>query len=108
LDRAANGHVWIHTESKRAFRRVRRILILRCGFIRWGVWIPPIAGEGIFPDYIRGGLRIHAGYDDWLGYDFLAANTATDTFLIAFVSKYFSTYENRLKTVDREATNSHT
>lgn len=107
LDRAADGHVWIRTESKAAFKRIRRTLIFRHGFIRWGSWIPPITDEAIFPDYIRWGLRIRSGWDNWVGFDFLAANNATDTFLIAFADKYFPMCENLLTNPERDSENRH-
>ena len=58
-------------------------------FYRWGVYIPPITDEAIFPDYRRGRLRIHAGWDNWVGYDFLSANDATDEFLRTFLRRHF-------------------
>lgn len=88
LDKAANGHNWLNTESRRAAKRVGRYLMFRHGFIRWGVYIPPIADEAILPSYIRWGLRIHSGWDNWIAYDFLSANDETDTFLEQFVARH--------------------
>jgi hypothetical protein len=97
VDKAANGHVWIYAESKREFRRIRRFLMFRYGFWRWGSWIPPITDEGIYPDYRRGHLRIHSGWDIWIGFDFLSANTETDQFLDAFIRCHLPDCTERAK-----------
>jgi hypothetical protein len=96
VDKAANGHIWIYTESKREFRRIRRILMFRYSFWRWGSWIPPITDEGIYPDYRRGRLRIHSAWDIWIGFDFLSANTETDQYLSAFIRRHLPDCRNVL------------
>ena len=88
VDIAANGHVWIQTESKAIAKKIGRLLMFRYWFFRWGLFVPPITDEAIFPDYRRGKLRIHAGWDNWVGYDFVSANDATDKFLRRFVDKH--------------------
>ena len=86
---AANGHTWIQTESRSRAKKIGRLLVFRHFFYRWGVFVPPLTDEAIFPDYRRGRLRIHAGWDNWVGYDFLSANDATDEFLRLFLAKHF-------------------
>jgi hypothetical protein len=58
------------------------------GFWRWGIYIPPITDEAIYPSYIRWGLKIMSGWDNWVGYDFLSANAKTDHFLEQFIGKH--------------------
>lgn len=62
--------------------------MFRYGFLRWGVWIPPITDDAVYPDFIRGKLRIYAGYDNWFGYDLLASNAPTDAFLQRFYERH--------------------
>ena len=89
LDKAANGHVWLHTESRRKAWKVSILLMFRYGFWRWGVWIPGVTDEAIYPDFRRGALRIHSGWDNWVGHDFLAANKQSDVFLTSFARRHF-------------------
>ena len=88
VKRAANGHIWIATEAKEEARRIGRLLIFRHGFWRWGRSFPRITDEEIFPTYRRFGLKILAGRDNWVGFDFLSANDATDIFLLKFVRRH--------------------
>ena len=88
LQTAANGRAWITTHSRRRRLWLGFLLTFRYGFYRWGAWIPPIADEGIYPDFIRGRLRIHAGYDNWVGYDLLASNADADAFLRRFFQRH--------------------
>jgi hypothetical protein len=48
----------------------------------------PITDEAIFPSYVRWGLKICSGWDNWVGYDFLSANDQTDKFLEQFVARH--------------------
>lgn len=88
LTTAANGLAWISTHSRSEYWRLCFLLVFRHGFVRWGRYIPPITDEAIFPDYVRFGLRIHAGWDNWMGYDLLAANQRTDDFLRHFYLRH--------------------
>lgn len=62
--------------------------MFRYGFWRWGVYLPAITDEAIYPDFVRFGLRIHSGWDNCSGYDLLAANAASDRFLRRFYEKH--------------------
>ena len=88
IDRAANGHVWLTTRSQRRRLWLGFLLMFRYGFWRWGSWVPPNTGEAVYPDFIRGGLRITAGWDTWVGYDLLSDNEATDGFLQRFFERH--------------------
>ena len=88
LHTAANGYAWITTHSRSEYWRLGFTLVFRYGFVRWGPYIPPITDEAIFPDYRRWGLRINAGWDNWMGYDLLAANERSDTFLRRFFLRH--------------------
>ena len=90
LDKAANGHNWLHTESRREAKRLGRLLSFRHGFFRWGIYVPAITDEAIYPNYVRGRLKIYAGWDNWVGYDFLAANSQTDEFLEQFIARHIT------------------
>ena len=88
LSTAANGYAWITTHSRSEYWRLALILVFRYGFIRWGRYVLPITDEAIFPNYVRRGLRINAGWDNCMGYDLLAANERSDTFLRRFHHKH--------------------
>lgn len=85
---AANGFAKISTFSFSCRMRLALLLMFRYGFWRWGIWIPSITGEAIYPDFICGTKRILAGWDNWFGYDFLADNEETDIFLRRFFEKH--------------------
>ncbi len=70
--------------------KVSLLLMFRYGFWRWGFYMPPIAGEGIFPNFRRGRLNIYTGYDDWFGYDWFARDAESDRFLRKFYEKHLS------------------
>jgi hypothetical protein len=88
LNTAANGLAWITTFSSRQSRRLSLLLMFRYGFWRWGIWIPAITDEAIFPDFVRFRLRVLAGYDHWMGYHLLADNPGSDVFLRQFYAKH--------------------
>jgi hypothetical protein len=88
LNTAANGFAWLSTHSRREYWRLCLLLVFRYGFVRKGRYIPAITDEAIFPDYVRFGLRIQAGWDNWMGYDLLAANERSDAFLRRFYAKH--------------------
>ena len=88
LHTAANGFARITTLSRRQRTRLALLLMFRHGFWRWGTWIPPIADEAIYPDFIRGRKRIMSGWDNWFGYDFLANDAESDAFLRRFYAKH--------------------
>jgi hypothetical protein len=62
--------------------------MFRYGFFRWGVYIPPITDEAIYPSYYRGNRKIEAGWDNWFGYDWFASTPETDEFLLSFYEKH--------------------
>lgn len=64
------------------------LLMFRYGFLRWGIYIPPFTDEAIHPSYYRGKLKILAGWDNWFGYDWFAANEETDIFLKNIYDKH--------------------
>jgi hypothetical protein len=84
----ASGYFRMATFSQKKACRVSLLLMFRYGFLRWGVLIPPIAGEGIYPDFIRGRLKIKAGFDDWFGFDWFATDEQTDIFLRKFYERH--------------------
>ncbi len=57
------------------------------------MWIPGIADEAIHPSFIRGGMRILAGWDNWFGYDLLADDAEADRFLLGFHAKHVASRE---------------
>ena len=82
------GRVRITTFSMWKSWKISLLLMFRYGFYRWGIYIPPITDEAIHPNYIRGNLKISAGWDNWYGYDWFAANDITDQFLTDFYHKH--------------------
>ena len=88
LRTAANGYAWITTPSRRERLWLGLLLTFRYGFWRWGTYIPPITDEAIYPDFIRGRKRIHAGWDNFVGYDLLAGDAESDKFLRAFYERH--------------------
>jgi hypothetical protein len=88
LTTAANGLAWIVTSSRRRHRDLGLLLVFRYDFRRSGPYVPGVAGEAVYPDYVRGDLCIHAGRDDWMGYDLLATDAASDRFLREFHAKH--------------------
>lgn len=88
LGTAANGFAVVTTQSKKVRFRLGLLLMFRYGCWRWGPRIPAIADAAIYPDFIRGRLRIHSGWDNWLGYDLLAADPESDAFLRRFHARH--------------------
>jgi len=90
LDTSASGHHWIYTESRMKASRIGRLLSFRYGFWRWGLYVPPITDEAIYPSYVRWHLKIYSGWDNWVGFDFLSANEYTDEFLEQFSARHLT------------------
>lgn len=88
IHRAANGFADVTTFSPRQYQRLSLLLMFRYGFLRWGIWFPPILDEGIYPSFRRWEKRILAGWDNWFGYYLLADNAESDVFLRAFYAKH--------------------
>ena len=88
LSTAANGYALVSTFSSRQRLRLGLLLVFRYGFLRWGVYVPPITDDAVYPSFVRWGMRIHSGWDNWIGYDLLASNEKTDAFLRAFYAKH--------------------
>jgi len=62
--------------------------MIRYGFYRWGIYVPPITDEAVHLNYYRGKLKIESGWDNWYGYDWFSSNKETDEFLIRFYEKH--------------------
>ena len=83
LSIAENGHLQL-IGLKRTTRfgplwlRIKLQIIY--GFRREGSRIVG-GGEAIAPDFVRGGIRLHAGWDDYSGYYLLSTCDAGDAFL---------------------------
>ena len=90
----ADGFARITTFSVKKARRVSLLLMFRYGFIRWGIYIPPITDDGIYPSYYRWRMKILHGWDNWFGYDWFATNQKKSDFLIKFYSKHCKKEEN--------------
>jgi hypothetical protein len=88
LETAANGYAMLSTHSARQRRRLGLLLMFRYGFWRWGIGVPPMADDAVYPSFRRFGLRIDSGWDNWIGYDLLACNEASDEFLRQFHAKH--------------------
>ena len=88
LHNAANGLACIATRSRLQYWRLCLILVFRYGFLRRGRYVLPVTDDAIFPDYVRSGLRILAGWDNWLSFHLLAANEQSDAFLRRFYLKH--------------------
>jgi hypothetical protein len=84
----ADGYFRIATFSRKSAMKESLLLMFRYGFHRWGAYILPIAGEGIYPSYHRGRLKILSGFDDWCGYDWFGLDEKTDQFLRKFYDKH--------------------
>jgi hypothetical protein len=47
-----------------------------------------MADDAVYPSFRRFGLRIDSGWDNWIGYDLVACNEASDDFLRQFHAKH--------------------
>ncbi|MFH2043868.1 MAG: hypothetical protein ABIK92_01835 [Pseudomonadota bacterium] len=83
-----NGRLRISTFSFWRSWKVSLLLMLRYGFHRKGTYIPPVTDQAIHPSYYRGKMIILSGWDNWFGYDWLADNEETDSFLKVFIEKH--------------------
>ncbi len=88
LQTAANGFARVTTFTFWQRIRLGLLLMFRYGFWRWGIWIPPITDDAIYPEFNRGKKRIFAGWDNWFGYDLIATDPDSDLFLRAFYEKH--------------------
>ncbi len=88
LTTAASGFAWIYTSSRRQHRNLGLLLVFRYGFLRWGIYVPPITDDAIYPDYWRWDMRIHSGWDNWMGYHLIATDPVSDRFLREFYAKH--------------------
>lgn len=77
---SANGYTWLHTHSWQERLRLGLLLVFDYGFVRRGPYVAAAGDKIIYPDFIHRDLRVHSGWDNWVGYDFLAASAETDTF----------------------------
>ena len=91
LTTTASGFARVSTFSKRQRTRLGLLLMFRYGFARWGVYVPPITDEAVYPDFVRPGMRIHTGWDNRMGYDLFASNSKSDAFLRRFYAKHCTT-----------------
>jgi hypothetical protein len=76
------------TSSRWEYQKVSLLLMFRHGFVRWGVWVPGILDDAIFPSFIRGSVRIEAGWDNWSDFYLLASDERSIAFLRRFVNKH--------------------
>jgi hypothetical protein len=85
LSLAANGHLQL-TMSPLSAACLRWKLSLIHGFRREG---RPAHGldETIYPDFVRGDLRLMAGWDIWSGYYLLSSSEAGDELLRNLVAR---------------------
>ena len=85
LDRTANGHLTLTIADPGILDLILLRLRLRFlhGFRREGIRIFG-PDEQIAPDFVRGNLRLLAGYDDWSGLYLLAKDEQGDSFLETF------------------------
>ena len=90
LSTAANGHAMLLLPS--ALRYLWFCFKLRrCGFSREGKRvIGPGMIEMVFPDVVRGPVRLHASYDEMSGYCLLSDSAEGDEFLTAFTRDLIS------------------
>ena len=88
LHTAANGFAHVTTLSRARYAWLSLLLHFRHAFWRWGSYVPPVADESIHPTFIRGRLRLLAGWDHWLGYYLLATDPESSEFLRAFFQKH--------------------
>jgi len=88
LSTAANGYALICTFSHKQRLRLGLLLMFRYGFLRWGPYVPAITDDAVYPAFVRCSMRIHSGWDNWIGYDLVAANPKTDAFLRSFYAKH--------------------
>jgi hypothetical protein len=88
LATAASGFVLIATFS--SWQRLRLVFLLTVvhGFWRRGGRNVVGADSHIYRDFLRKNLRILSGYDNWIGYDFLAADAESDAFLRCFYARH--------------------
>jgi hypothetical protein len=84
-----DGRVQITTFSWFESWKICLLLMFRHGFKRRGDFIPVIIDQAIYPSFYRGQLEILSGWDDCVGYDWIASNDQTDIFLTQFYSRYF-------------------
>jgi hypothetical protein len=57
------------------------------GFLRWWRCVHGVTDKVIFPAFVRLGLRINAGSDNWMGYDLLAAHVGERKQIVVLVGK---------------------
>jgi hypothetical protein len=88
LTRVANGHLQLSVQDPGLLDGflLRLKLQVGHGFRRQGKRITSL-DEGIAPDFVRGSLRLEAGYDHWTGVYLLAEDEAGDQFLTGFASE---------------------
>ena len=88
LTSTVSGRVRLETNKYWSSWYVSFLLMFNYGFTRKGKYMPPLTDESIYPDFIKGDLKICAGWDVWFGYDWFADNDKTDQFLKKFDQKH--------------------
>lgn len=88
VGRAANGFCVLSTFSHFTRFRLGLLLMFRYGFWRKGRLVLAVTDDAVYPDFVRGQKIIHASWDNWTGFDFLAGNAETDAFLHAFYLRH--------------------
>lgn len=84
----ASGRVSLESQSYWTSWRISILLMFKYGFKRKGVYIPPVTDESIYPDYIKEGVKIYSGWDNWTEYYWSADNEEADRFLKKFYDKH--------------------
>jgi hypothetical protein len=82
-----NGFFSIETNSAWVRLRLGLLLIFRYGFYRWGSCTIGI-DETIYPSFLRFGICICAGWDNFSGYYLMANDQKSDEFLRRFYDKH--------------------
>jgi len=62
--------------------------MVRYGFRRREPGVVSLPDEAIFPEFVRGSLRVTSSWDRWGGYELESKNEATDQFLKQFYEKH--------------------
>lgn len=78
----------LEVESRATYRKLGLLLTFRYGFVRWGVYVPPLLDEAVYPSFRRWGLCIDVGWDNWSDFYFLACDDRSIAFLRRFVKKH--------------------
>ena len=88
LGKNASGRVTIATFSWWRAVRIRLALSFRYKMSRTGKSTTATPDEAIYRNFERGPVLLHAGWDNWSGFYWSAANAEADTFLEQFHERH--------------------